>query len=849
MSESHRVPAIFTGGWQDLNSVGYRESGATPNLTYAMLLVLGPVGYSKFYPGLCLLILGLGAWTFFTRLRLTPAACVLGAIATMLNSSFFTAAAWGVASHPLTIGMIFFALAAVTNAPARRLWLHVAVAGVAVGMAVSEGADIGAIFSIFLAAYVMFQAWNSAGKGFIRFVYGAGQVFVIAICAAFVAYQLISVLVTTQIQGVAGTQQEQRTSQERWDWATQWSLPKREMLGFMVPGLFGYRMDTPDGGNYWGAVGRDPAWDRYFASGSQGQPPGGGLRFSGGAIYSGILVVIVAFWGVLQSLRREASVFSLQNRRWIWFWMAVAFLALLLSFGRFAPFYQFLYALPYFSTVRNPAKFTHVVNWALIVIFAYGVHGLWISSVEKPVAPTFKAWWNKVSDFDRRWTIGLCVAFGVCVVAWLVFANSRPEFEKYLGEVGFPLELARPIAAFSVGQVGVFLLLFGCAATLFTLVLSGRLSGRRSTWAAILLGMFIIVDLGRANAPFVVIWDYREKYSTNPIIDRLRERPYEHRVALLPQFVRLAPELGLLNEVYSIEWAQHHFLFYNIQSLDKVQMSRMPEDLLAFESAFIPQGDSNILQQLQQKFPRRWELTNTRYLLGPAAMLKFLNEQLDAPRARFRIAERFDIVPKPGVARPTKCEELTAITSTNGAYALYDFTGALPRAKLYSSWLVTSNDAEALKLLVSPDFDPHQTVLIANPLPGHTPTSSTNAGSVEFVSYAPKDIQLKADVTAPSVLLLNDRYDPNWKVYVDDKPAELLRANYLMRGVFLEPETHQVRFRFEPPTGTLYVSVAAVAIGLALCAVLLVTSRQGPAPGDAPTRATPNQPAGRKASA
>jgi hypothetical protein len=277
---------------------------------------------------------------------------------------------------------------------------------------------------------------------------------------------------------------------------------------------------------------------------------------------------MVAFWAVLQSFRKEAPVFSLETRRWIWFWTAVAVIALLLSFGRFAPFYQFLYALPYFSTVRNPAKFTHVVNWALVVIFAYGVHGLWRSYVEKEGASSFKAWWNKVSNFDRRWTIGLGVAFGACVIAWLVFANSRPEFEKYLAQVGFPPELAPAVARFSVGQAGVFLLLFGLGAGLFTLVLSGRLSGGRSKWAAILFGAFIIVDLGRANAPFVVIWDYREKYATNPVIDMLREKPYEHRVALLPQLVRLPPELSVINEVYTIEWAQHHFLYYNIQSLD-----------------------------------------------------------------------------------------------------------------------------------------------------------------------------------------------------------------------------------------------------------------------------------------
>ena len=77
----------------------------------------------------------------------------------------------------------------------------------------------------------------------------------------------------------------------------------------------------------------------------------------------------------------------------------------------------------------------------------------------------------------------------------------------------------------------------------------------------------------------------------------------------------------------------------------------------------------------------------------------------------------------------------------NGPYALFDFTGALPRAKLYSNWQVPINDKTAvsgltvtnlgpngwallqqagtndfltLNELASPAFDPSQTVFLAD---------------------------------------------------------------------------------------------------------------------------------------
>src|SRR5204862_658130 len=158
----------------------------------------------------------------------------------------------------------------------------------------------------------------------------------------------------------------------------------------------------------------DPNWDRYFANGKQGPPPQGSMRFSGGGIYAGALVWLVAAWAVFQSLRRKDSVLSPTTKHWIWFWFGVFIVSLLLSFGRFAPFYQLLYALPYFSTIRNPAKFCYFCNWALVVLFAYGIDRLCRIYVEPQAGKatareSFTAWWKRVRGFDRRWTLG-CAA-------------------------------------------------------------------------------------------------------------------------------------------------------------------------------------------------------------------------------------------------------------------------------------------------------------------------------------------------------------------------------------------------------------------------------------------------------
>jgi hypothetical protein len=86
---------------------------------------------------------------------------------------------------------------------------------------------------------------------------------------------------------------------------------------------------------------------------------------------------------------------------------------------------------------------------------------------------------------------------------------------------------------------------------------------------------------------------------------------------------------------------------------------------------------------------------------------------------------------------------------------------------------------------------------------------------------------------------LNDRYDPQWNVWVDSHRDALLRCNFHMRGVFLPPGKHTVEFRFEPPNGSLYVSLAAIALGLFLCGFLAFTGReQGTAPEPEPKAAS-----------
>jgi hypothetical protein len=848
-----RLPNAFWGMWAENNDIGDGGGAWSVSISALFRWAVGPVGYAKFLVPFTLFILGLGAWSFFRQLKLSPLAALLGAMAAALNSTFFATACWGVAPQEIAIGMDYFALALVVSISAETPFFvrlaRLAMAGLCVGMNVIEAADIGAIFSLFVSAFVVVNALNQEKGGSLAKVgSGIGRVAVVAVFAGFIACQTVFSLVGTQIQGIAGTGQDTESKAEHWNWATEWSLPKTETLALFVPGLFGYKMDTPAnmapefagyylGGNYWGGMGRDPLLDPYFAAGRTGTPQSPQWRQTSGTNYCGILVVLIAVWAAIQSWRKGGLAFSITQRRYIWFWTGVVVVSLLFAWGRFSIFYALLYKLPYFSTIRSPTKFLIVLSWGIVVLFAYGIDGfsrLYLTNNgAKRVSPfvQLKNWWPGAPSFDRKWTLGCGVAVIAGFLGFLIFSGERPAFVKYLGTIGFPSSddnpLGKLIADFSIEQAGWFAVLFAVAAGLSILIISGVLGGRRGAFGGFLLGFFLLADMSRADLPYITHWNYKQKYeiddqhpgaSTNPIINLLRDKNYDHRVAILP--FGAADGNGLFEQqLYPIEWVQHQFPYYDIQTLDLFQRPRVAADIAAYEGALYFHSRDTV-----SRLTREWQLTNTRYLLGAAGFLDGLNS-LD-PLHRFRIAERFNVTAKPGITQPTKLEEITAVVDPNGSLALFEFTGALPRAKLYSNWQVNTNDEATLNTLGDPNFDPLQTVLISTPQPGLATTATNqNQGSVEFTSYAPAKIVLSVTNPIPAVLLYNGKYDADWKVTVDGRPQTVLRCNFIMRGVFLPAGAHTVVFSYRVSPTPLYVTLAAYGVAILLAGFLLTAGR------------------------
>jgi hypothetical protein len=153
---------------------------------------------------------------------------------------------------------------------------------------------------------------------------------------------------------------------------------------------------------------------------------------------------------------------------------------------------------------------------------------------------------------------------------------------------------------------------------------------------------------------------------------------------------------------------------------------------------------------------------------------------------------------------------------------IYRRTQLMPRAWIAAQAEVVPDDNAILDRLTGPGFDPHQTVVLEQtPIEPLGEAAASPAGNVSIESYANTQLVLKADMQRAGWLVLSEMFYPGWHVTVDGVPANLYRANYILRAVPLPAGAHRIEMRFMPNSFVIGAMMTLVtALGLVLMAVV-----------------------------
>jgi Bacterial membrane protein YfhO len=170
---------------------------------------------------------------------------------------------------------------------------------------------------------------------------------------------------------------------------------------------------------------------------------------------------------------------------------------------------------------------------------------------------------------------------------------------------------------------------------------------------------------------------------------------------------------------------------------------------------------------------------------------------------------------------------------------IYEYDNILPRAAIYYDADVENDEAGVLQKLADPSLDVFRTVVLDRSSNIAPPRSLERAGAAVITSYEAQRVEIVASLLRPGILVLNDSDYPGWRVSIDGRPGKWVTANYLFRGVLLNPGKHVVRFEYRPASFYLGAAVSLLTCGL-LAGVIIIRSRR-----DRPRRArdlqTPQQ--------
>ena len=135
-------------------------------------------------------------------------------------------------------------------------------------------------------------------------------------------------------------------------------------------------------------------------------------------------------------------------------------------------------------------------------------------------------------------------------------------------------------------------------------------------------------------------------------------------------------------------------------------------------------------------------------------------------------------------------------------FRLYENPQALPWFYLVPQAEVLDSGEAVLARLLSGRGDPQRVALLESAPAVRLDGKGDRAGDrVERLAYDPKDglIRLRTHSGGPRVLVVSENYQSNWSVWVDGQEAEMLRVNYIWKGVALPGGEHEVELRYFSP--------------------------------------------------
>ena len=662
----------------------------------------------------------------------------------------------------------------------RGKWIYCAFAGLFVGLALAQARDIIFITGIGLAAFWIKELiYVSKDRG--SFQKELFLKYILAACIAVItAWPVLNIFIPQNDKNI--TVAAKMSDEQKWEWATQWSLPADELIKLISPSYCGW--DSWDQkAPYWGRMGRSYGWEKTHQ---------GFRNFTQTNEYIGVTVFILALAGIF-------SFISGRNKKTLsfepgappsdtLFWVILGVVSLMLAMGKYFPLYNLFYSLPAMSSIRNPVKFMHIVCFAMAILSAQGMY-----VIEQLLVKDLPDRRRYVSSL---YFAGTCVAIFLFLIMLVAPWNGQALNSRWLAE-GFGPQVDGIKSAMSYGVLRS--LLFSLALLIIFMMVCAKFIIKVPV-AKVVIGIVVILliswDFVGIGRKYVSYYDPDKMYRSNVIIDSLRDQK-EFRVKFIPH------TWGIFNL-----WNSIYVPFYFFKSADLPAESRRNPDLESFYTRIGKQPE------------RLWKLMGVRKFVLPA---EYENELLKILGAKARVFARFNLAQD----QVTMSISPVVVSANEKAqFLVLENEEAIPCGKWYGKSHVMDFDGMINKLS-EPTFDLDSTILISQDsdtgdslakavLSGNSPT-----GICMLVEYKQNSMMLRSKASTEGWIFINDYFDAGWRGEVDGKSVTVVRANGVFRAIKVPSGEHTITMTYRANEGTFWVPFIVSAV-LAFIAIALV---------------------------